>query len=43
MTDGDLGGRPARSPYARPQVDAPTESHAALIESEPDLNELIAD
>ncbi len=36
MTDGDLGGRPARSPYARPQVDAPTESHAALIESEPD-------
>ena len=34
MTDGDLGGRPARSPYARPQVDAPTESHAALIESE---------
>ena len=36
MTDGDLGGRPARSPYARPQVDAPTESHAALIESEPE-------
>ncbi len=36
MTDGDLGGRPARNPYARPQVDAPTESHAALIESEPE-------
>ena len=36
MTDGDLGGRPARSPYARPPVDAPTESHAALIESEPE-------
>jgi hypothetical protein len=36
VTDGDLGGRPARSPYARPQVDAPTESHAALIESEPE-------
>ena len=36
MTDGDGGGRPARSPYARPQVDAPTESHAALIESEPE-------
>ena len=34
MTDGDLGGRPARNPYARPQVDAPTESHAALIDSE---------
>jgi hypothetical protein len=36
VTDGDLGGRPARSPYARPPVDAPTESHAALIESEPE-------
>jgi hypothetical protein len=36
VTDGDLGGRPARSPYARPQVDAPTETHAALIESEPE-------
>jgi hypothetical protein len=36
VTDGDLGGRPARSPYARPQVEAPTESHAALIESEPE-------
>jgi hypothetical protein len=36
VTDGDLGGRPARSPYARPQVDAPTESHAALIDSEPE-------
>lgn len=36
MTDGDLGGRPARSPYARPQVDAPTESHAALVDSEPE-------
>ncbi|HZV26905.1 MAG TPA: DUF3566 domain-containing protein [Acidothermaceae bacterium] len=36
MTDGDLGGRPARSPYARPPADAPTESHAALIESEPE-------
>ncbi|HEY5202131.1 MAG TPA: DUF3566 domain-containing protein [Acidothermaceae bacterium] len=36
MTDGDLGGRPARSPYARPPVDSPTESHAALIESEPE-------
>jgi hypothetical protein len=36
VTDGDLGGRPARSPYARPRVDAPTESHAALIESELD-------
>ena len=36
MTDGDLGGRPARSPYARPPVDAPTESHAALIDSEPE-------
>jgi hypothetical protein len=36
VTDGDLGGRPARSPYARPQVDAPTESHAALIESDPE-------
>jgi Transmembrane domain of unknown function (DUF3566) len=34
VTDGDLGGRPPRSPYARPQVDAPTETHAALIESE---------
>ena len=36
MTDGDLGGRPARSPCARPQVDAPAESHAALIETEPE-------
>jgi hypothetical protein len=36
VTDGDLGGRPARSPYARPPVDSPTESHAALIESEPE-------
>jgi hypothetical protein len=36
VTDGDLGGRPARSPYARPQVESPTESHAALIESEPE-------
>jgi hypothetical protein len=36
VTDGDLGGRPVRSPYARPQVDAPTESHAALIDSEPE-------
>jgi hypothetical protein len=36
VTDGDLGGRPARSPYARPPVDAPTESHAALIDSEPE-------
>jgi hypothetical protein len=36
VTDGDLGGRPARSPYARPQIDAPTESHAALIDSEPE-------
>jgi hypothetical protein len=36
VTDGDLGGLPARSPYARPPVDAPTESHAALIDSEPE-------
>ena len=36
MTDADPGGRPARSPYARPPVDAPTESHAALIDSEPE-------
>jgi len=34
VTDGDLGGQPVRSPYARPPVDAPTESHAAVIESE---------
>ncbi|HEY0869508.1 MAG TPA: DUF3566 domain-containing protein [Acidothermaceae bacterium] len=36
MSDSDLGGRPARSPYARPDPVATAEPPAALVESVPD-------
>lgn len=38
MTDSDIGDRPPRSPYARPQVDAPTESHSYLIDPSPEID-----
>jgi Transmembrane domain of unknown function (DUF3566) len=36
VSDSDLGGPPARSPYARPDSVAPAESRAAVVESVPD-------
>jgi hypothetical protein len=35
VSDSDLGGRPARSPYARPDPVAPVEPRAAVVESAP--------
>jgi Transmembrane domain of unknown function (DUF3566) len=36
VSDSDLGGGPARSPYARPDPVAPAEPRAAVVESVPD-------
>jgi hypothetical protein len=38
VTESDVGDRPPRSPYARPQVDAPTESHSFLVEPPPEID-----
>jgi Transmembrane domain of unknown function (DUF3566) len=43
VSDSDLGGRPARSPYARPDAVAPAEPRAAVVESVPDDQPVDAD